>query len=1010
MHISETTVKRPVLAAVLSLFVVLIGIASYDKLTIREYPDIDRPVVTVTTVYKGASSKILERDVTQIIEDSLAGISGIREITSESKDEVSKIRVEFTLQTKIDSAANDVRDKVSRVAALLPDQADSPRIAKSDSDARAMMWIGFSSDILTSIQLNDYLERNVVDRLSIQPGVASITIGGERKYSVRVWMDPELISSRQLTVIDVIKAIKEENIERGAGRFESEEREIGLKLDSKLKTLEEYNKVVIKHYGDSKIYLSDVARVEIGPESDRGFLRANKKSAIGLGIVRQTKSNVLDVANNIKSELALIKPSLPESIDMSIGYDQSKFVNESISEIRFALTVSMILVILIIYYFLSSKTATIIPAVTIPISLIGTFFIIYIFGYSLNVLTFLALVLAIGLIVDDSIVVMENIKRRIENGEDNYTASINGAKQITFVVIATTLVLVSVFLPLSFMGGKTGRLFIEFGVVLSFAVIISSFIALTLTPMMCSKLLENDKNNTQRQLFLKFKDFYRKSLIASQSRKKIVYSVTIFFILISILLFQFISKEIAPSEDRGLFIVSVNAPEGSSLEYTNKMVTKVEDILMEYVEKGEIKNVFAIVAPGFSGQPGSVNSAFIFASLVPWEDRSRHQKDIVREIFPQLISMPGAMIFTINPPSLGQSPFKSPVRVVISGNDYKEVGDWGNLVKDISQDIGLRNARIDYKIDKPRLNLKINRDAASNLGVSADDIATTLESLYGSRQVTNYSYNGLTYNVIIKADDNFLINERNLDNIFIKSSTTNKLIPLSNLVTNFKEGTSNSLKRVNRLPSVTLSSSISPGSSLGDTLDNLVNKSKDVLPPNAKLSFAGASKEYFETGYKLELTIILAVLVVYLVLSAQFESFRNPLIIILTIPITLTAGIYSLFVTGTSLNVYSQIGFLMLIGLIAKNGILVVEFANQLKLEGMKKAEAIVESSLLRFRPVVMTTLSTLLGAIPLILSSGAGAESRFAMAIVVFGGIGLASFITLYLIPALYLLIEKDN
>ncbi len=1010
MHISETTVKRPVLAAVLSLFVVLIGIASYDKLTIREYPDIDRPVVTVTTVYKGASSKILERDVTQIIEDSLAGISGIRKITSESKDEVSKIRVEFTLQTKIDSAANDVRDKVSRVAALLPDQADSPRIAKSDSDARAMMWIGFSSDILTSIQLNDYLERNVVDRLSIQPGVASITIGGERKYSVRVWMDPELISSRQLTVIDVIKAIKEENIERGAGRFESEEREIGLKLDSKLKTLEEYNKVVIKHYGDSKIYLSDVARVEIGPESDRGFLRANKKSAIGLGIVRQTKSNVLDVANNIKSELALIKPSLPESIDMSIGYDQSKFVNESISEIRFALTVSMILVILIIYYFLSSKTATIIPAVTIPISLIGTFFIIYIFGYSLNVLTFLALVLAIGLIVDDSIVVMENIKRRIENGEDNYTASINGAKQITFVVIATTLVLVSVFLPLSFMGGKTGRLFIEFGVVLSFAVIISSFIALTLTPMMCSKLLENDKNNTQRQLFLKFKDFYRKSLIASQSRKKIVYSVTIFFILISILLFQFISKEIAPSEDRGLFIVSVNAPEGSSLEYTNKMVTKVEDILMEYVKKGEIKNVFAIVAPGFSGQPGSVNSAFIFASLVPWEDRSRHQKDIVREIFPQLISMPGAMIFTINPPSLGQSPFKSPVRVVISGNDYKEVGDWGNLVKDISQDICLRNARIDYKIDKPRLNLKINRDAASNLGVSADDIATTLESLYGSRQVTNYSYNGLTYNVIIKADDNFLINERNLDNIFIKSSTTNKLIPLSNLVTNFKEGTSNSLKRVNRLPSVTLSSSISPGSSLGDTLDNLVNKSKDVLPPNAKLSFAGASKEYYETGYKLELTIILAVLVVYLVLSAQFESFRNPLIIILTIPITLTAGIYSLFVTGTSLNVYSQIGFLMLIGLIAKNGILVVEFANQLKLEGMKKAEAIVESSLLRFRPVVMTTLSTLLGAIPLILSSGAGAESRFAMAIVVFGGIGLASFITLYLIPALYILIEKDD
>ena len=1009
MHISEVTVNRPVFAAVLSLFVILIGLASYDKLTIREYPDIDRPVVTVTTIYTGASSKILERDVTEIIEDSLSGISGIREITSESRDELSKIRVEFTLETNLDTAANDVRDKVSRIAALLPDDADNPRIAKSDSDARAIMWIGFSSDILTSIQLNDYLDRNIVDRLSIQPGVASITIGGERKYSIRIWMDPEQIASRQLTIVDVIRAIKNENIERGAGRFESNEREVGLKLDSKLKTLDEYSKIVIRHYGDSKILLSDVAKIEIGPESERGFLRANKKSAIGLGIVRQTKSNVLDVANNIKDELELIRPSLPESIDMSIGYDQSKFVNESINEIRFALTVSMILVILIIYYFLSSKAATIIPAVTIPISIIGTFFIIHVFGYSLNVLTFLALVLAIGLIVDDSIVVMENIKRRIENGEDNYTAAINGAKQITFVVIATTLVLVSVFLPLSFMGGKTGRLFIEFGVVLSFAVIISSFVALTLTPMMCSKLLKKDENQSERKLFIQFKKFYEASLLASQNKPKIVYSVTIIFIIISVLLFQFLPKELAPSEDRGIFIVSVNAPEGSSLDYTDNMVKKVENVLEEYVNKGEIKTVFAIVAPGFSGQPGNVNSAFIFASLTPWEDR-RHQREIVREIFPKLISMPGAMIFTINPPSLGQSPFKSPVRFVISGTNYDQVGEWGKSIKNISEDIGLRSARIDYKVDKPRINLKINRDAASNLGVSADDIATTLDALYASRKVTKFSKDGLTYNVVVKADDKYLVDVSNLDNIYIKSSLTKELIPLSNLVTNSVEATSKSLKRINRLPSVTLSSSIAPGSSLGVILDELSKASSDILPSNAKISYAGASKEYYETGYKLELTILLAILVVYLVLSAQFESFRNPLIIILTVPITMTAGIYSLFVTGGSLNVYSQIGFLMLIGLIAKNGILVVEFANQLKDEGVKISKAIIESSIIRFRPVIMTTISTLLGSIPLIISSGAGAESRFAMAVVVFGGIALASFITLYLIPALYLLIEKDN
>ena len=1009
MHISEVTVNRPVFAAVLSLFEILIGLASYDKLTIREYPDIDRPVVTVTTIYTGASSKILERDVTEIIEDSLSGISGIREITSESRDELSKIRVEFTLETNLDTAANDVRDKVSRIAALLPDDADNPRIAKSDSDARAIMWIGFSSDILTSIQLNDYLDRNIVDRLSIQPGVASITIGGERKYSIRIWMDPEQIASRQLTIVDVIRAIKNENIERGAGRFESNEREVGLKLDSKLKTLDEYSKIVIRHFGDSKILLSDVAKIEIGPESERGFLRANKKSAIGLGIVRQTKSNVLDVANNIKDELELIRPSLPESIDMSIGYDQSKFVNESINEIRFALTVSMILVILIIYYFLSSKAATIIPAVTIPISIIGTFFIIHVFGYSLNVLTFLALVLAIGLIVDDSIVVMENIKRRIENGEDNYTAAINGAKQITFVVIATTLVLVSVFLPLSFMGGKTGRLFIEFGVVLSFAVIISSFVALTLTPMMCSKLLKKDEDQSERKLFIKFKKFYEASLLASQNKPKIVYSVTIIFIIISVLLFQFLPKELAPSEDRGIFIVSVNAPEGSSLDYTDNMVKKVENVLEEYVNKGEIKTVFAIVAPGFSGQPGNVNSAFIFASLTPWEDR-RHQREIVREIFPKLISMPGAMIFTINPPSLGQSPFKSPVRFVISGTNYDQVGEWGKSIKNISEDIGLRSARIDYKVDKPRINLKINRDAASNLGVSADDIATTLDALYASRKVTKFSKDGLTYNVVVKADDEYLVDVSNLDNIYIKSSLTKELIPLSNLVTNSVEATSKSLKRINRLPSVTLSSSIAPGSSLGVILDELSKASSDILPSNAKISYAGASKEYYETGYKLELTILLAILVVYLVLSAQFESFRNPLIIILTVPITMTAGIYSLFVTGGSLNVYSQIGFLMLIGLIAKNGILVVEFANQLKDEGVKISKAIIESSIIRFRPVIMTTISTLLGSIPLIISSGAGAESRFAMAVVVFGGIALASFITLYLIPALYLLIEKDN
>ena len=771
-----------------------------------------------------------------------------------------------------------------------------------------------------------------------------------------------------------------------------------------------FKEIVIKDYVDKKVRLGDVAEIVIGAETERGFLRANKKNAIGLGIVRQTKSNVLKVANAVKNELKLIQPTLPENIEMSIGYDQSIFVEESISQVRFALFISMLLVIAVIYFFLSSSSATFIPAITIPVSIISTFYIIYLFGFSLNVLTFLALVLAIGLIVDDSIVVLENIKRRIENGEEPYQASIIGAKQITFVVIATTLVLVSVFLPLSFMDGKTGRLFIEFGVVLSFAVIFSSIVALTLTPMLCSKLLKSKSSQDHEPTILKkFKIFYRNSLTISQRQPKKVYIFSIAMILLATLLFQFIQKELAPTEDRGIFIISVSGPEGSSLSYTDEIVKNVESTLQPHVDQGEIKTVFSIVAPGFSGQPGAVNSAFLFATLTPWDNR-RHQKDIVREIFPKLLSIPGARIFAINPPSLGGSRFKPAVQLVISGNNYEDIREWGNTLLINSSDLKLRNPNIDYKLTNPRLNLKVNRDKAYELGVSAESIARTIETLLASNRVTTFASDGLTYNVILQADKSYRVNPNNLDNIFIKSSKSSTLIPLSNLVSFEETSTSQSLKRINRMPSTIFSASLLPGYPLGNALKDLSSLSQDILPANAKISYSGSSKEYFESGSSLELTILFAILIVYLVLSAQFESFRNPLAIILTVPIAMTAGLYTLFLTGTSLNVYSQIGFLMLIGLIAKNGILVVEFANQLRDEGMSVDEAIFESSMIRLRPVLMTTISTMLGAIPLVLSSGAGAESRYSMAIVVLGGITLSSLITLYLIPALYRLIENKK
>ncbi|MBT5405949.1 MAG: efflux RND transporter permease subunit [Gammaproteobacteria bacterium] len=1007
MHISETTVRRPVLAAVISMFLVLLGLVSYDKLSIREYPDIDKPVVTVSTVYRGASAEIVERDITQILEDSLSGISNIKEIKSESKDEISSIRIEFTLSRDMESAANDVREKVSRAIPRLPKDSEQPRVAKSDTDARAILWIGFTSDQLDSIALNDYLDRNIIDRLSILPGVASITVGGERKYAIRIWLDPDKMSSRQITVDDILNAIKKENIEKPAGRLDSTDREISIQVKSKLSDIGMFNDIVLKNYGNKKIRLGDVAEIIIGAESDRGFLRANNKNAIGLGIVRQTKSNVLKVASAIKNELDLIRPSLPKNIDMFVGYDQSIFVNESIYEVRFALLISILMVIGVIYYFLSSSAATFIPAITIPVSLISTFYVIYILGYSLNVLTFLALVLAIGLIVDDSIVVLENIKRRIENGEKSFNASIEGAKQITFVVIATTLVLVSVFLPLSFMGGKTGRLFIEFGVVLSFAVIFSSIVALTLTPMLCSKLLkDNTKAKKEPILISKFRNFYKESLLESQKNPKRVYLFSIAMIIISMLLFQVIQKELAPTEDRGIFIISVKGPEGSSLSYTDSIVRQVEKTLQPYVMNNEINTIFSIVAPGFSGRPGEVNSAFMFTTLTDWGTR-RHQKDIVREIFPQLLTIPGARVFAINPPSLGGSRFMPPVQLVISGNNYDDISEWGNTLINESSDLKIRNSNIDYKITSPRLNLKINRDKAYELGVSAESIARTMETLLASNQVTTFSKDGLTYNVILQADKSFRVNGNSLDNIFVESSNTS-LIPLSNLVTYEETSTSQSLKRINRMPSTIFSASLAPGYPLGDALKDLISVTSSSLPANAKISFSGSSKEYFESGNSLVITILFAILIVYLVLAAQFESFRKPLAIILTVPIALTAGLYTLFLTGASINVYSQIGFLMLIGLITKNGILVVEFANQLREKGMSVDEAIFESSLIRLRPVLMTTISTLLGAVPLVLSSGAGAESRYAMAVVVLGGITLSSLITLYLVPALYRLLER--
>lgn len=1009
MILSDISIRRPVLATVMSLGLVLVGLMAFERLPVREYPNIDAPVVSVRSVYTGASAAVIESQVTRPLEDSLAGIEGVKTLKSVSREEVSQITIEFNLNRNPDGAAADVRDRVSRVRARLPEEMDEPVISKIEADASPIVWLAFFSDRHTPLEITDIADRFVQDRLQSLPGVASVIIGGERRYAMRLWLDRDRLASRRVTVKDVEDALKRQNVEIPGGRIESSMREFTVLSETDLRTPEQFNELIIREENGYPVRLSDVGRAEIGSQDDRNIVRVNGESAVGLGVVKQSTANTLEVALAVRNELPKINESLPQGLKLKIAFDSALFIEESIKGVYHTLLESLALVLAVVWFFLRSLRATLIPFVTIPVSLIGSFIFINALGFSVNILTLLALVLAIGLVVDDAIVMLENIHRRIEDGMNPMDAAFAGSREIAFAVVAMTLTLAAVFAPLAFMGGNTGRLFSEFALAVSCAVLVSGFVALSLTPMMCSRLLhvsvrgKEERGDTAWEGFVRL---YRVTLLACLRWRWLVVLALALVAGSAVWLFKGLNAELSPVEDRGNIFAVVSAPEGATIDYTDGYARQIESFLAPVPE---IDTYFVVVAPGLE-RPNPVNSAIAFVSLKPWSERQRSQQQVAFGLMPKFLGLPGVMAFPLNPPSLGQS-FRNPaVQFVIEGPSYEELDkNLGSFLAKAAQFPGLVNLDTDLKLDKPQLSLDVNREKAAAIGVEVDDIGKTLQTLLGGRQVTRFKQAGEQYDVILKLGDEARATPDDMNTIYLRGRDS-KLTPLGNLVAIRENASAKELNHFNRLRAVMVSANIAPGYTLGQALGYLGKTAKDVLPSTFKTELDGQSREFMESSKALYLTFGFALVFIYLVLAAQFESFRDPLMIMLTVPLAITGALLSLKLSGGTLNVYSQIGMVMLIGLITKNGILIVEFANQLQERGRPVAEAVVEAAMLRLRPILMTSLTMILGAVPLALASGAGAESRRQIGWVIVGGLAIGTVFTVYVIPTIYTLMAKDR
>ncbi|AOW76434.1 multidrug transporter AcrB [Colwellia sp. PAMC 20917] len=1005
MILSDLSVKRPVFATVINLLIITFGIVAFLMLPLREYPDIDPPIVNISTNYPGASAAIVETKITQLLEDRISGVEGVKTINSNSRVGRSSITIEFNLDRDIDAATNDVRDRISRALNNLPEQADPPEVSKANDDENVIVWFVLQSETMSTLALTDYANRYIVDRFAVVDGVARIRVGGGRTYVMKIRLNRASMAARNITVQDIERTLRDENVELPAGRIESVDRDFSIRVERSYLSEQDFaNMVIDRSESNSLVRLGDVAEVFIGAQDDENMFRGNGKNMVGLGVIKQSKGNTLDVVKSARKEMIAIRNTLPVGTTITNSYDSSVFIQGSIDEVYNTLIIAMLMVVLVIFLFLGNVRATLIPAITVPVALIGSMMALSWFGFSINLLTLLALVLAIGLVVDDAIVVLENIYRRIENGQTPLMAAYEGGREVAFAVVATTLVLVAVFVPLVFLSGNMGRLFTEFAIAISAAVIFSSLTALSLTPMMCSKMLKHRERSSSfgqklDRAFARFEASYGRALKSSIHQPMLIVLVLGLALAAVFLLFNKLPSEYTPKEDRGNFFLMMQSAEGASYESNVKNMHEIEEKLLAYQAQGELDRVLVRV-PGFGGSGGVA-----IVGLPEWDKRSIDTFSFINKINADMQSVTDVRAFAIMRRGIGGGGGgDNPVSFVLQGNTFKELAQWRDiLITEAQKNPKLSNINSDYQETYPQLLVQIDRERAYDLGVTVGDIAQTLETMLGQRRVTTFVDRGEEYDVIVEGDEKQFQSPADIENLYIRSRTTDKLIPLASVLNIGENATSSQLNRYNRLRSITVTANLADGYALGDALDFLVDVTKNKLPEHVQVDYKGESLLLKESGNSIMFVFLLALLITYLVLAAQFESFIHPFVILLTVPLALVGALAGLELMGMSLNIYSQIGIIMLIGLAAKNGILIVEFANQLRDKGIAFEEALISASQQRLRPIVMTTFTTVTSAIPLVFAVGPGAESRMVIGVVIFAGVSLASIFTLFIVPGAY-------
>ena len=1021
MFITELSIKRPAFSWVLSLILVLFGTFVFWKLPVRELPSgLQPPVVQINVEYASASSQIVDEEVTQVLEEVIGGAEGIKNIESISENGKSKINVEFDTSIDLDNAANDIRERVARVVERLPSESDPPRILKQAAGFTTTMWLSLSSPTWSDLELGDYVERYLIDQFSSVKNVGRIRTGGLRELSVRVWLDPIKLAAYNLTTHEVELALQRENVRLPAGSLEAENKDLTLNIDKSYNDINKLKQLPIKKIQNSSIILSDIAEIEFGPVSEKAFFRSQSKNAlnynsVGIGIYARSGASTVELSNDIKKKIKQIKPNLPEGLNLEVAFNRATYISVAINEVYKTLCIAFILVVIIIYLFLGNLKAVIVPAVALPVSLIATFLGIYIFDLSINIFVLLSFILAIGIITDDSVIMTDAIYRRIEQGETPLVAAYKGSKQITFAIIATTLILVAVFLPLIFIEGIAGTLFKETAIALSFAIVISSLVALTLSPMLGSKFLDNKKKSNFlvknfNRFFIGFLNFYKDTLQYWLYRKNIVISFIVLIIISSALLYNYTKKELLPIEDRGAYLVIGFTDEGSSFDYTQKRAEDVEKRLIPLLdsEKSPYKK-FLMIVPGF----GADNSFLIISLLDNWKNRSEDSQTVMRKAIGKIVTVPQTLAFPISPQSIRTSNYNKPVQMVIYGNTYEDLEETQKkVIKSIRKNPNLMRIESDYSRNRPEIKLLINKNKAKDLGISTKTIGETLETLFGGKIVTKFNKLGKEYPIILQQYKDDRKNQQSLSKIFVRSENTGELVSIANLVEYEEQGSANKLSRYNRQRAVTISADISENYTLDEAIKFLESTMLEIAS-DKQITWKGKSEELKETSNELYIIFVLALLTAYLVMAATFNSFIHPFIIILTVPLAVFGGLVFILFLNSSINVFSQIALIILIGISTKNSILIVDFANQLRMAGKNIEIALKEACYLRFRPIIMTSLSTMIAMIPLVIGNigpGAGEGSRLAVGCTILGGMLISTFFTLYVTPTMYLTLAKNT